>query len=115
MQSPSYSVFSCDTLAKFASCPGCSQLFNRPQAWVLWAHHTEKRLTQCRPFSMLQLPKMDLILTENRGWGVKAAAPIPKGTFIVEYAGACQRSLALNDGQRQTGCWQASPSRLLQR
>ena len=64
---------------------------------------------------MLQLPKMDLILTENRGWGVKAAAPIPKGTFIVEYAGACQRSLALNDGQRQTGCWQAPPSRLLQR
>ena len=36
---------------------------------------------------MLQLPKMDLFLTENRGWGVKAAAPIPKGTFIVEYAG----------------------------
>ena len=42
----------------------------------------------CRPFSMLQLPKMDLILTENRGWGVKAAAPIPRGAFIVEYAGA---------------------------
>ena len=39
---------------------------------------------------MLQLPKMDLILTENRGWGVKAAAPIPKGTFIVEYAGGCR-------------------------
>ena len=38
---------------------------------------------------MLQLPKMDLFLTENRGWGVKAAAPIPKGTFIVEYAGTC--------------------------
>lgn len=36
---------------------------------------------------MLQLPKMDLFLTENRGWGVKAAAPIPKGAFIVEYAG----------------------------
>lgn len=37
---------------------------------------------------MLQLPKMDLFLTENRGWGVKAAAPIPRGSFIVEYAGA---------------------------
>ena len=36
---------------------------------------------------MLQLPKMDLFLTENRGWGVKAAAPTPKGAFIVEYAG----------------------------
>ena len=36
---------------------------------------------------MLQLPKMDLFQTENRGWGVKAAAPIPKGAFIVEYAG----------------------------
>ena len=39
---------------------------------------------------MLQLPKMDLFLTENRGWGVKAAAPIPRGAFIVEYAGALQ-------------------------
>ena len=36
---------------------------------------------------MLQLPKMDLFLTENRGWGVRAAAPVPRGTFIVEYAG----------------------------
>ena len=33
----------------------------------------------CRPFSMLQLPKMDLILTKNRGWGVKAAAPHSQG------------------------------------
>ena len=57
---------------------------------------------------MLQLPKMDLFLTENRGWGVKAAAPIPKGIFIVEYAGMCQRSLVLSDGQSPIGCLQAS-------
>ena len=44
---------------------------------------------------MLQLPKMDLFLTENRGWGVKAAAPIPKGTFIVEYAGPSLRITGL--------------------
>ena len=37
---------------------------------------------------MLQLPRMDLFLTENRGWGVRAAAPIPRGAYIVEYAGA---------------------------
>ena len=44
---------------------------------------------------MLQLPKMDLFLTENRGWGVKAAAPIPRGAFIVEYAGALLYPVAL--------------------
>lgn len=53
----------------------------------------------CRPFSMLQLPKMDLILTENRGWGVMAAAPIPKGAFIVEYAGRPFRGTAHVKGQ----------------
>ncbi len=44
---------------------------------------------------MLQLPKMDLFLTGNRGWGVKAAAPIPRGAFIVEYAGALPYPAAL--------------------
>ena len=28
-------------------------------------------------------------LTEDRGWGVRATATIPRGSFIVEYAGAC--------------------------
>ena len=28
-----------------------------------------------------------MFLTTNRGWGVKAAEPLAKGTFIIEYAG----------------------------
>ena len=30
---------------------------------------------------------MEVFLTRDRGWGVKAAQPIAKGSFIVEYAG----------------------------
>lgn len=40
-----------------------------------------------RPFHELQSPQVEVFLTENRGWGVKAAQPISKGTFVVEYAG----------------------------
>lgn len=31
--------------------------------------------------------RLEVYLTENRGWGVKALEPIPCGTFICEYAG----------------------------
>ncbi len=41
----------------------------------------------CRPFHALPSPAMELFLTPDRGWGVAAGAPIPRGTFIVEYAG----------------------------
>ena len=41
----------------------------------------------CRPFHQLQSPKVEVFLTPDRGWGVKAAEPIAKGSFIVEYAG----------------------------
>ncbi|CAL8463009.1 g2543 [Coccomyxa elongata] len=53
-----------------------------------------------RPFHALPMPKTELFLTENRGWGVKAAEHIPRGTFIVEYAGEviedqeCRRRMA---------------------
>ena len=40
-----------------------------------------------RPFYKLETPKLDMILTDNKGWGVQAAEPIEKGTFVVEYAG----------------------------
>lgn len=30
---------------------------------------------------------MEVYLTPDKGWGVRAAAYIPRGTFIVEYAG----------------------------
>lgn len=36
---------------------------------------------------MLPMPKTELYLTEHCGWGVKALEPIPRGAFIVEYAG----------------------------
>ena len=40
-----------------------------------------------RPFHQLQSPKVEVFLTGDRGWGVKAAEPIAKGSFVVEYAG----------------------------
>ena len=39
----------------------------------------EKRPMRCRPFSMLQLPKMDLFLTENRGLGRQGGCANPQG------------------------------------
>ena len=42
-----------------------------------------------RPFHQLQSPKVEVFLTRDRGWGVKAAEPVVKGSFIVEYAGKC--------------------------
>ncbi len=30
---------------------------------------------------------MEVYLTPDKGWGVRAAAFIPRGTFVVEYAG----------------------------
>jgi hypothetical protein len=44
-------------------------------------------MLSCRPFHALPQPKMELYLTEDKGWGVKAGEPIVRGTFIVEYAG----------------------------
>lgn len=35
----------------------------------------------------MQSPQVEVFLTTNRGWGVKAGHPIKKGTFVVEYAG----------------------------
>ena len=40
-----------------------------------------------RPFHQLKSPKTDLLLTENRGWGLFLAEPVKAGTFIVEYVG----------------------------
>ncbi len=40
-----------------------------------------------RPFVELASPAMEVFLTPDKGWGVRAAAFIPRGSFIVEYAG----------------------------
>lgn len=32
---------------------------------------------------------VQMFLTKDRGWGVHSKEPIPKGTFIIEYAGMC--------------------------
>ena len=61
-------------------------------AFVTWESHVLLPL-QRRPFHLLPLPKMDLLLTDNRGWGVRAAEPIPKGAFIVEYAGEVRANM----------------------
>eukprot|EP00793_Prasinoderma_coloniale_P005964 PRCOL_00004438-RA len=40
-----------------------------------------------KPFHKLKSPPVKVFATEGRGWGVKAAAAIPAGTFVVEYIG----------------------------
>jgi len=40
-----------------------------------------------KPFYKLSTPKLEMMLTKNKGWGVQAAERIEKGTFVVEYAG----------------------------
>ena len=40
-----------------------------------------------RPFHALDLPPMEVFLTSEKGWGVRATGAIRRGTFVVEYAG----------------------------
>jgi hypothetical protein len=55
--------------------------------------HCDPRVCPCgercanRPFHQLPSPPMEVFLTRDRGWGVRAAAPISAGVFLVEYAG----------------------------
>ena len=43
------------------------------------------------------MPPVEVFLTQEKGWGVRAAAPISKGAFVVEYAGGARsRGAALN-------------------
>jgi hypothetical protein len=55
--------------------------------------HCDPRTCPCgtscsnKPFHQLKAPSLDVFLTENRGHGVRVAAPLPKGCFVVEYAG----------------------------
>ncbi len=70
--------------------------------------HCDYRTCPCgercsnRPFAALAQPDMEVFLTEDKGWGVRARQRIPRGTFIVEYAGgrwaACRRP-------RSRGLW----------
>ncbi|KAL0051651.1 hypothetical protein WJX82_011245 [Trebouxia sp. C0006] len=74
--------------------------------------HCDAKLCPCgasctnRPFHQLASPQVEVFLTTNRGWGVKAAEPIAKGTFIIEYAGEvvsdveCERRMQV---AKQTG------------
>lgn len=56
-------------------------------------HNTgQPRLMVRRPFHLLPQPRMEVFLTDNRGHGVRAAEPIARGTFVVEYAGTPQHS-----------------------
>eukprot|EP00775_Hariotina_reticulata_P011777 gene11777-11922_t len=55
--------------------------------------HCDPRTCPCgtycsnKPFHLLKAPSLDIFLTENRGHGVRVAAPLPKNCFVVEYAG----------------------------
>jgi hypothetical protein len=52
-----------------------------------------------RPFVELALPHVEVFLTPDKGWGVRSAAFIPRGSFIVEYAGEVRRG-GLREGRR---------------
>jgi hypothetical protein len=55
--------------------------------------HCDPRTCPCgalcsnRPFHLLRPPPVEVFLTRDRGHGVRAIAPLPKGAFVVEYAG----------------------------
>eukprot|EP00887_Chlorella_sp_A99_P007604 scaffold20.g7604.t1 len=55
--------------------------------------HCDPRTCPCgercsnQPFASLPHPPMEVFLTLDKGWGVRAAGHIRKGTFVVEYAG----------------------------
>ena len=55
-----------------------------------------------RPFVELASPTMEVFLTPDKGWGVRAAAFIPRGSFIVEYAGEVSGGAGLG---RLLGDW----------
>ena len=40
-----------------------------------------------RPFHLLRMPKLEVFLTDNRGWGVRAVDMMQRGDFICEYVG----------------------------
>ncbi len=40
-----------------------------------------------RPFYQLECPNMEVFLTKDKGWGVRAKEFIPRGRYVVEYAG----------------------------
>lgn len=55
--------------------------------------HCDPRTCPCgqycsnKPFHLLKAPELDVFLTVNRGHGVRVNAPLPQGTFVMEYAG----------------------------
>ena len=69
--------------------------------------HCDARTCPCgdrcsnRPFVALPPPDMEVFLTANKGWGVRARSRIPRGTFVVEYAGG--RAGASVQGLRAEG------------
>ena len=40
-----------------------------------------------RPFYQLDCPNVEVYLTKDKGWGVRANEYIPRGSFVVEYSG----------------------------
>lgn len=54
------------------------------------------------PFHKLKSPPVKVFATEGRGWGVKAAAAIPQGTFVVEYIGEL-----INEHDVEERLWEA--------
>jgi hypothetical protein len=55
--------------------------------------HCDKTTCPCgercsnRPFHQLECPSMEVFLTRDKGWGVRAKEFIPMGRYVVEYAG----------------------------
>eukprot|EP00879_Flechtneria_rotunda_P017339 GHRR01018163.1.p1 GENE.GHRR01018163.1~~GHRR01018163.1.p1 ORF type:complete len:1141 (+),score=450.05 GHRR01018163.1:168-3590(+) len=76
--------------------------------------HCDPRTCPCsvycqnKPFHLLKAPQLDVFLTESCGHGVRVTAPLPKGQFVVEYAGevidqgelSCRMDAARESGQQ---------------
>lgn len=94
----------CNDCSKDSDC--CPKLMKQPFPYkvdakgrtVLRLNRAEKifecgDLCKCGPECINRLSQrrkeipLCLYKTKNRGWGVKTMAPIPKGTFIIEYVG----------------------------
>lgn len=70
-----------------------------------------------RPFHLLRMPRAQPFPTQGRGWGLRAAEPVRKGEFVVEYIGeilddaACERRLWADKAAGETNFYMMEVAR----
>lgn len=70
---------SCVNRASFMECP--------EHAWVGQMSNDQRKSCTNQRFASKAYAKVEAFLTENKGWGLKAAENIACGEFIIEYVG----------------------------